>query len=122
MSKGIKVSEKHGVNPSIDTCFYCGKETGIALFGKLPNDKEAPARTCSSLEPCDECKEKYKDYLLLIEVSDDSTDKKVNVTGRWIGIKKEILKENMQNSRIAYCRQSEFTDILSNAQADKDGE
>lgn len=42
MSKGIRVSEKHGVNPSITICPICGKETGIALLGKLKGDKEAP--------------------------------------------------------------------------------
>lgn len=44
MSKGIRVSEKHGVNPSITICPICGKETSIALLGKLKGDKEAPRK------------------------------------------------------------------------------
>lgn len=51
MSKGIRVSEKHRVNPSITICPICGKETGIALLGKLKGDKEAPMRMLS--DPCD---------------------------------------------------------------------
>lgn len=41
MSKGIRVSEKHGVNQSITICSICGKETGIALLGKLKGDKKS---------------------------------------------------------------------------------
>ncbi len=40
MSKGIRVSEKHEVNPSITICPICGKETNIALLDKLKGDKE----------------------------------------------------------------------------------
>lgn len=67
MSKGIRVSEKHGVNPSITICPICGKETGIALLGKLKGDKEAPMRMLS--DPCDDCISKLgndKIYILVI--------------------------------------------------------
>lgn len=40
MSKNIRLSEKHGVNPSIIVCPICDKETGIALLGKLKGDKK----------------------------------------------------------------------------------
>lgn len=68
MSKGIRVSEKHGVNPSITICPICGKETGIALLGKLKGDKEAPMRMLSDL--CDDCISKLgndKIYILAID-------------------------------------------------------
>ena len=43
MGKGIKVSPKHGLNPTIPICFWCGKERGeVALLGRLPGDAEAP--------------------------------------------------------------------------------
>lgn len=38
----IKLSPKHGVNPSILHCICCGKDYGIAMLGKLKGDKEAP--------------------------------------------------------------------------------
>ena len=67
----IRVSEKYGVNPSMDTCFYCGEVTGVALMGKIStkdnHDVEAPRYVCSSVTPCDKCKEKYKDYVLMVE-------------------------------------------------------
>lgn len=67
MSKGIRVSEKHGVNPSITICPICGKETGIALLGKLKGDKEAPMRMLS--DPWNDCVSKLGDdkiYILTI--------------------------------------------------------
>lgn len=38
MSKSIKLSPKHGVNPSVTHCECCGKEIGVALFGRLKGD------------------------------------------------------------------------------------
>ena len=39
MSDSIKVSPKHGLNPTIPQCFWCGKDKSeIALLGKM--DKE----------------------------------------------------------------------------------
>lgn len=74
MSKGIRVSEKHGVNPSITICPICGKETGIALLGKLKGDEEAPMRMLS--DPCDDCISKLgndKIYILAINDQRHST-------------------------------------------------
>lgn len=67
MSKGIRVSEKYGVNSSITICPICGKETGIALLGKLKGDEKAPMRMLS--DPCDDCVSKLGDdkiYILAI--------------------------------------------------------
>ena len=56
MSDSITISKKHGVNPSINTCFWCGGDKNIILFGKLPNDAEAPRNVCMDYQPCDKCK------------------------------------------------------------------
>lgn len=72
MSKSIKLSPKHGVNPTIGSCFYCGKDTGeIALLGRLKNDAAAPVRTILDYEPCDACKEKFKAGVLCVGVTKD---------------------------------------------------
>lgn len=70
MSKSIKVSPKHGVNPSIDHCFWCGKKIGIALFGKLKNDAEAPKNVCTSYEPCEECKFQMEQGITFMEATE----------------------------------------------------
>lgn len=114
MSKGIKISEKHGVNPSLVTCFYCGEETGeIALLGKLPKDAEAPKHICTSVAPCEKCAEKYKDYVLMVEADLDSKGKP-NPTGRWFAIKKEAIIEEYRNTPVAYMRSDEFQEMLDN--------
>lgn len=64
----IRVSEKHGVNPSMPVCCYCGGDTGeIALLGRLPGDVEAPRKCIVSADPCDKCREDWKKGIALIE-------------------------------------------------------
>lgn len=58
--KGIRISEKHGVNPSLECCLLCGKEMGIVLFGRLKGDAEAPKQVCTG-NICDDCKKKLED-------------------------------------------------------------
>lgn len=75
MNRSIRLSEKHGVNPAIDACFYCGEDVGVVLFGKLPGDAEAPRRGCFSREPCRKCKKFMKQGCILIGVDEKkSTD------------------------------------------------
>ena len=68
----IKLSPKHGLNPTIPVCFYCGEEKNeVALLGKIDkNDSEAPMRCIINYEPCDKCKEKQKDYVLLVTATE----------------------------------------------------
>jgi hypothetical protein len=60
----IMVSEKHGVNPSLMRCPCCGKDTGVALLGRLPNDAEAP-RQIPDVEPCEACRAEFTRYKTL---------------------------------------------------------
>lgn len=64
----IKLSPKHGVNPTIGKCMWCGEPIGeLALLGKLKGDVEAPRYSVLSYEPCDKCKEIWKQGVALIE-------------------------------------------------------
>lgn len=75
MDKGIPISEKHGVNPTLGVCFWCGEHTGeIALLGKLPNDAEAPRETVLNYEPCEKCKEHFESGVLIIEVYEQTAN------------------------------------------------
>lgn len=81
MSKNIRLSEKHGVNPSITICPICGKETGIALLGKLKGDKEAPMRILS--DPCDDCISKLgDDKICILAINDQGYGKKAIIIER----------------------------------------
>lgn len=115
MSKDeILLSEKHGVNPALDCCFYCGKEVGIILCGKLKNDEKAPMHVCSSVEPCDECKEKYKDCCLIVEKEPEGEP-----TGRWIAIPKEHIVEEMRDNSVMFTTIDTFNQIV--CQCKKEG-
>lgn len=72
MSNSIKLSPKHGVNPTIPICFWCGKEKNeVALMGKInKEDSEAPRRVITNYEPCDSCKELFAKGIHIIGVSE----------------------------------------------------
>lgn len=86
MSKGIEISPKHGLNPTIPVCFWCGKEKNeIALLGRIrekttnrfganvtkrDSDIEAPRRMVIDYEPCDECKKMWDSGVAVIEVQE----------------------------------------------------
>lgn len=132
MSKGIKVSQKHGVNPSMDICFWCGEVRGVALCGKLKGDAEAPKKMVTSLEPCDKCKERFKKGVHLIEVTDDGshcgnnkafafkdTEGKFHwPTGRYVIMKPEAMKGGKAGTK-ALCDKATMDRILQGAKAKK---
>jgi len=67
----IRLSEKHGVNPSVCVCFWCGEDRGdLVLAGRLAGDREMPHKCIVDYEPCDACQAKMATGITLIEVSD----------------------------------------------------
>ena len=65
---GIRLSPKHGVNPTMGKCMWCGEPTNeIALLGKLKGDIEAPRYSVLNYNPCDKCKEIWSQGVALIE-------------------------------------------------------
>lgn len=86
MRDSIRLSEKHGLNPCMGICFYCGQEDGsIGLVGRLPNDAEAPRRAVISMRPCSECQKLMGQGCMLIEVKDTPEGPKGPRTGRmWV--------------------------------------
>lgn len=97
----IRVSKKHGVNPVIPLCFWCGKEKEeIALLGMLPGDKEAPKNAILNYKPCDSCQKSIDSGVWLIEaairpIKDDQPElvKGAYPTGRWCVVTIESAKE-----------------------------
>lgn len=116
MSKGIKVSPKHGVNPTLGICAFCGKETGeIALLGKLPGDAEAPRQMVLSYEPCEECKKQWAQGVAIIEVSQyPIADGQPQIaqgaypTGRVVVVKEEALNGDFKKGSKALMVAEEF--------------
>jgi len=104
----IKLSPKHGINASCTVCFFCGKETGLAFLGKLKGDAKAPRRIIANYIPCDECKEKHKDYCVIIEVVRENNglppiQEGVWPTGRWCMIAKPARKSYSKKTSMTTC-------------------
>lgn len=86
MSKGIEISPKHGLNPTIPVCFWCGKEKNeIALLGRIrektknryganvtkqDSDIKAPSRMVIDYEPCDECMKMWDRGVVVFEAQE----------------------------------------------------
>lgn len=90
----IRLSEQHGVNPSVDHCFICGKDYAVVLFGKLKGDIEAPGSTCTG-GICDECQCHLENgVVFLVEVDEEKTEDEQNPwrTGRLAGVSAEAIR------------------------------
>ena len=108
----IKLSPKHGVNPSILHCFICGKETGLTLLGKLKGDKEAPKDITNPNELCDDCKKQINaGNKFILEVKDNTDEHNPERTGRLVCIKGEALPSI--KSPISYMVHSVFDELFS---------
>ena len=111
---GIYLSPAHGVNPALEVCFYCQKERGVVLFGRLKGDAEAPRTVVLNKEPCDNCKELMGRGIILISVDESKSDDSQNPwrTGGWVvvheralrrwGIKSAELLETICKQRVAF--------------------
>ena len=113
--KGIRISPKHGLNPSLDKCFWCGKHKGVILVGKIGKmDQEAPREMVIDLEPCDDCKKRFAEGIHVIEATEDGTHlsnnrnfqmnavggKVLYPTGRWCILKEGAIKNMPKGSRV----------------------
>lgn len=104
MSKSITLSSTHDINPTISTCFWCGKEKNeVTLMGRLPNDAKIPSNMIFDYEPCDKCKAIMEKGITLIgtvehplpdgrpAIQDDDYP-----TGRWVVVKPEAIRYVIQ--------------------------
>lgn len=70
----VKLSPKHGLNPSMMQCFFCGETYAIALPGLIrrkgvyDSDIEAPHKAVWSMDPCDNCKSLMAKGVILISI------------------------------------------------------
>jgi hypothetical protein len=91
---GLRLHPKHGVNPSIPLCWWCGEgKNEILLFGAGYRDKqgntEAPRHCLMDYEPCNKCRAAQELGILLIEARGEGFEQ---ATGRWAVIKREAFE------------------------------
>lgn len=108
MDKGITLSKKHGLNPSMIKCFICGKHHSIALFGMLKKDAQAPREIVNG-SICDNCQKIIDDgNVFIIEV--EKQEANPYRTGRLVAVKKEII--NIPNNGILFCSKEDFEQMF----------
>ena len=118
IKNSIRLSPKHGANPSILHCVCCGKDYGIAMLGKLKNDEEAPRDIQQGL--CNDCKGVIdKGGVMFIEVRDGETGDNPYRTGRIIGVSKEFKERNEIQHPVNYMEHSLFEQLFGNANFSK---
>lgn len=112
MKDKITLSEKHGLNASLDICIICGEAFQILLLGKLPNDEEAPKQVCTG-QICQKCLDKFKENneRICLEYS------KEQLTGRYVILPDEVLiteyLEKIGDQRIFYLESDMFNSIFN---------
>lgn len=76
--EAIYLSEKHGLNPTIPTCYYCGESKNeVALTGRAgeaiaremghPDGKMPRKGPVLDMEPCDKCAEWMRRGIIIME-------------------------------------------------------
>lgn len=118
----LRLSKKHGVNPSMGVCPICLKDNQeILLLGKLPNDAEAPMRVLSNI--CDECKRKIEKGFYPLVVIKDIPERMVKNglvsmedakrEGHILFVKKESMP-NVPDSLFSYIPESLYRQMVDN--------
>lgn len=118
----IRISEKFGVNPSVDTCFICGKETSVVLFGTAYKDKngktaEAPRNVCTG-DICDNCKQIIEEGgIFFIGVKDGESGNNPYRIGKYAAVKEEAVKRMFPDfpyKKINYIEETAYNQIFKN--------
>lgn len=75
----MRLHREHGLNPTIPTCFWCGKEKNELVLLGATYRGEAPKNMVLDHEPCDECKDNMSQGYMVFEVKQD----RKTPTGKW---------------------------------------
>ena len=74
-NNSIRISPKHGVNPTIPICAWCGEpKNEIALMGHIGDkrkgeDFEAPRNCILDYVPCEHCAEQWSAGVAILEAT-----------------------------------------------------
>jgi hypothetical protein len=109
---GVTSHPKYGLNPSLSACILCGDPTGNIVFFGNSIDEESPKLLITTIEPCEECRDKYlRDGTLLVEAENSDS-----VTGRSLVIKdsaySEMFETPIPENKIALVAPAVYTPLL----------
>ena len=116
----ITLSKEHGINPSVDTCFICGKETNLVLFGASYKDEngktaEAPRTVCTG-ELCEDCQKVIDEGgIFFIAVKDGERGNNPYRTGQIGALKEEAVQRMFPDfpyKKVNYIEESAYKQIF----------
>jgi len=100
----IRLSPKHGLNPAIPVCFFCGGDKNeIVIPGLMKGDREAPRKAVWNMEPCDQCAHFMTQGVILIEVDEAKTTDRANPyrAGGWLVVKDHVITGTVNSPELA---------------------
>ena len=103
---GIRLSPKHGVNPSLSLCFFCGGDKNeIILPGQIhtvsERDVRAPHRAVWNREPCDSCKAHMAAGVIVIEVAESHPTETPTRVGGFAVLRDEAIRRLVNDPELA---------------------
>lgn len=105
----LRVSKEHGLNPTVEVCWLCNKETGNLLLLGHNGGKEADRHTATG-NVCDECNEKFKELVVALEVYEyDKPDR----TGRFMWLPREMFNVDLTGNNYIYMPKEDFQQLLN---------
>jgi hypothetical protein len=99
----IRLSKKHGANPTIPKCYLCGEDKNeIILAGQMKKDMQAPQGMVWDKLPCGTCADYMKQGIIFISVDQDKSTDKDNPyrTGGWAVVKEKVIKEMISDEKL----------------------
>jgi hypothetical protein len=97
----LRLSEKHGVNPALDLCYFCGEAKGVVMFGRMKGDAPAPHGVVLDKQPCDECAAHMKAGVILIEVKEGEEGENPHRLGGFAVLKDDAINRIVQPPELA---------------------
>lgn len=96
----IRLHSKYGLNPTMPTCFWCGKDKGQIVMLGAAYKGEAPRKMVLDYVPCDACHEGMEAGITCMEAStpqktghppfaQEGAMSMTSPTGRWVVVKRE---------------------------------
>lgn len=112
----IRLSDKHGVNPSITQCYYCGGDSGIALLGRMKGDKKAPMKIgVVDMRPCNKCEDYMKQGVILISVRNGEEGNDPYRTGGWLVVLDSLIIKMTTEEKASQILEDRWTFIPDEA-------
>lgn len=99
----VRLSPKHGVNPSIAKCYFCGGDTGeVILAGRLKGDVEAPREAVWHKHPCPACVEYMKQGVIIIGALPPKREgEEPERTGHFMVVSDDFIRRNIVPKELA---------------------